>query len=279
MSDIDFSEIFNRIPLLANSTPDDYEITPLTGLTNLNFRLHNARYDYVLRIPRAETNETINRKVEASNIDRAIQLGLAPRLLWGDDNGLSLTRCITHSRALTQSDLRNRKQCSKLLDQVARLHKAEPGFEGRTDLRALLMHYSGVIPNAEDNRLTGCFEKALDLYQMVKPEDQTYVPSHNDLVLENLLVDQQQRLWMIDWEYSSMSSPYWDLATICNVGRLTQQEASWLLSQYCKQAFQLDIDLLYRYQYMLQVLTVGWLLTYSPASIEVELDWLNKLEV
>lgn len=278
MIEIDFSEIFGRIPLLKHSAPDDFEITPLTGLTNLNFRLLNTQHDYVLRVPRAQTSEAIDRKAEAFNVDRVMQLGLAPKQLWRDDTGLSLTRCITRSRALTESDMRDERLVSQLVDQLAVLHKAEPRFEGRTDLRALLVHYSISISADENPELAACFEKAIRHCLTIEQEDRISVPSHNDLVFENLLIDQHDRLWIIDWEYSGMSSPYWDLATLCNVARFDRAQTHELMNRYNKQVMELDIDHLRRYQYMLQVLTIGWLLAYSTEAIENEINWLNSLD-
>lgn len=278
MNDIDFRGIFEHIPLLKHNAPEDFEITALTGLTNLNFRLLNAQHDYVLRVPRAQTCDTIDRKAEAFNVDRVMQLKLAPKLLWRDDTGLSLTCCITRSRALTESDMRDERIVSLLVDQLAVLHKTEPEFEGRTDLRALLSRYLYFISSDENPELVACFEKALRLCRTLEQEDWPGVPSHNDLVLENLLIDQHDRLWMIDWEYSGMSSPYWDLATLCNVGRLTPAQTHELLNRYSQQVMALDFDHLRGYQYMLQVLTIGWLATYSTEAIEKEINWLNCLE-
>lgn len=278
MIESDFRAIFSRIPLLETMSPDDFEIKPLSGLTNLNFRLLNENHDYVLRIPRAQTNHMINRNAEAFNVDQVIQIDLAPDLLWRDDSGLSLTRCITRSRALTTADMQDDAVLSLLLDRLAVLHNSELTFRGNNDLAALISRYFNLMPNDRNLKLVGYFEKALSFNQ-VFAENEPKVPSHNDLVLENLLLDHRDRLWMIDWEYSGMSSPYWDIATLCNTARLGPKQTRRLLNGYNKQVIELNFDQLRRFQYMLQVLTIGWLAAFTSESIEIELGWLNQLDV
>lgn len=278
MMEFDFRVIFSKIPLLKTMSPDDFEIKPLSGLTNLNFHLLNERHDYVLRIPRAQTNHMLNRKAEAFNVDQVIQIGLAPNLLWCDDSGLSLTRCITQSRALTTTDMQDEVVLSLLLDRLAVLQCSELTFRGETDLAALISRYFNLVPIDRNLELAVYFEKALSFNQAFA-ENERKVPSHNDLVLENLLLDHRGRLWMIDWEYSGMSSPYWDIATLCNTARLAPKQTRRLLNGYSKQVIELNFDHLRRYQYMLQVLSIGWLIAFTTESIEIELDWLNQLGV
>ncbi len=274
----DFTEVFSRIPFLKTCSPDDFEIKPLPGLTNFNFRLSNANLDYVLRIPRAQTNHIINRRNEAFNVDRAIQLGLAPNLLWRDDSGLSLTGCIKGAKTLTTGQLQNGDLLPLLVDRLSLLHNATLTFKGRIDLPALLRRYFNLMSVDQNMKLNACYKKALAIHQAIETKDLRIVPSHNDLVLENLLMDHCGQLWMIDWEYSAMTSPYWDLATICNAGRLNPIQSRQLLERYNRQVTELKFGCLRRFQYMLQVLTLSWLLVFSPQGFEKEYSWLKKLE-
>jgi thiamine kinase-like enzyme len=279
VKDIDFVDIFGRVPLLRHLAPYDFEITPLAGLTNFNFRLLNAHHDFVLRIPGKQTCQSIDRKAEAFNLDRAVRIGLSPELLWKNDAGLSLTQCITSSRTMTEADFQDETLVSLLLDRLIRLHDSDLSFVGKTRLSALLTDYSRLIPAARHIELAAYFEKALGFCREYETIGQRIVPSHNDLVLENLLIDQNEELWMIDWEYSAMSSPYWDLATLCNAARLDTNSTREFLNRYNQQLFKLEFEQLRRYQYMLQVLTIAWLLVFSSEAIEDEITWLNQIDV
>ena len=47
---------------------------------------------------------------------------------------------------------------------------------------------------------------------------------HIDLVPENFIESPQGRLYLIDWEYSSMNDPMWDLAALFLESEFTKQE-------------------------------------------------------
>ena len=55
---------------------------------------------------------------------------------------------------------------------------------------------------------------------------------HIDLVPENFIESPQGRLYLIDWEYSSMNDPMWDLAALFLESEFTRQEEEAFLSHY-----------------------------------------------
>lgn len=279
MSEVDFNAVFKHIPLLQDLSPDDFEITALAGLTNQNFRLLQAEHDYLLRIPAVPTNRMINRQAEAFNVAQLRQLGLAPEPLWRDDHGLSLTRFITGARVLTAADLLNDSILSLLAGRIAVLHTAELKLHGQIDLLALLSRYFDMMPANCRAEYADAFEAARRIMSLsIQANDQRMVASHNDLVLDNLLIDDSGQLYFIDWEYAAMASPYWDLAIVCNSARLGPGCCRQLLHAYHQAAFALSFQHLRDYQWMLQVLTIGWMACFSPQALPAEIDWLHQLE-
>ena len=63
----DLAWAFSHIPQLAGFDHANTTVTLLPGLSNRNYRLQHADQDWVLRIPRAGTNELIDREAEAHN--------------------------------------------------------------------------------------------------------------------------------------------------------------------------------------------------------------------
>jgi len=55
---------------------------------------------------------------------------------------------------------------------------------------------------------------------------------HIDLVPENFIESPQGRLYLIDWEYSSMNDPMWDLAALFLESEFTHQEEEAFLYRY-----------------------------------------------
>ena len=248
---------FQRVDALADFAPADFEITPLPGYTNLNFRLVNDDQDWVLRIPRAATNAHIDRDAEAFNQALAAELGIAPLPRWCDGDGLSLTPTIRHTRKLEPADLVTDDGIERFALTLRGLHRGDFRFRGRIDLNALLERYFALLDERQRAIFANRMSAARQLLPLVDDRDCAYVPSHNDLVLENLLLG-NGRLWLIDWEFSAMASPYWDLATLCNAANLDYAQSRALLLAYCADGVAMEESLLFDYRNLLKLLTDIW---------------------
>ncbi len=250
--------LFARIPLLEKETPADFTITPLPGYTNRNFRLHNRQQDWVLRIPQPETDRFIDREAEALNQTLASDLGIAPQPSWRDASGLTLTPTLASSRSLTSADFSDETTLRSIVATLRELHCSGVRFEGRVDLASLLSRYYSMLSQPLQHEYRHRIRAARELIPLLQDRDRDYVPSHNDLVLENLLLG-QDGLWLIDWEFSAMASPYWDLATLCNSAGLDYRQSVQLLSIYCADGAQMEESLLFDYRNLLQLLGDCWM--------------------
>jgi len=221
-------QVFSRASVLAGFCAEDFTITPLTGYTNQNFRLYNHRHDWVLRIPRAKTDSFIDRDAEAHNQTLANQLQIAPQVSWRDREGITLTPTLSTSRELCAADFGNDTMLKIIIEPIQRLHRSGLSFRGRVNLQQLLSNHFAMLSGSDQQRLGPRLQQAERVLQLLQTRDQVYVASHNDLVLDNLMFD-NTRLWLIDWEYSAMASPYWDLATLCNSANLDPTQSQRLL--------------------------------------------------
>ena len=270
--------VFKRIPLLQSFEPEDFDINQLAGFTNYNFRLRYQHHDWILRIPKSETNRFINRSFEARNVEAVIRLGLAPEIIWRDDTGLSLATCCSQARTFGLEDMRNESTLTSLVNCLARLHQQDFEFYGEINLPELITRHFELVPEHFMSALKPCLQTANRKLSVIGNIDGHKVPSHNDLVLENLLIQSDRRIWIIDWEYSATTSPYWDLATLCNSARFDAKQNRHLLEHYRQQAFDLSPVILRDYQYVLQFLTVCWMATFSDQQLSAELAWLEQVE-
>jgi thiamine kinase-like enzyme len=247
---IDLSQAFSSIPILHGYDVDDFTISHLPGYTNCNYRLYNQRFDWVLRIPRPATNGFIDRDAEAHNQAMAQQLGLAPRVAWRDASGLSLTPTLANSRNLCTTDFVGDDIFRLCVDSLQRLHRSGLRFRGRVSLVDLLHRHFDLVPRADQQRFSERLSRAEDLIVNLDDTDHDCVASHNDLVLGNLLLD-DSGLCLIDWEYSAMASPYWDLATLCNEAQLDRQQSKRLLQAYCVGGATMRESTLFEYRELL----------------------------
>jgi len=250
--------LFARIPPLAGRSPGEFTITPLPGYTNRNLRLHDSEQDWVLRVPRERTNRFVDRAAEAHNLTLACDLGIAPRPAWRDASGLMLTPTLARSHNPSALDFSIGAGLESLLEPVRRLHRSRPAFRGRVDLAELLNRYYAMLDEPLQSRYRHRLRAAQELLPLLADRDHEHVPSHNDLVLENLLLD-DGRVWLIDWEFSSLASPYWDLATLCNAADLDYAQSVELLRVYCAGRPQMEESLLFDYRNLLQLLSDCWM--------------------
>lgn len=253
---------FRRIPLLAELTPADFKVSLLRGYTNWNYRIEDGARDWIVRIPRAETNAHIDRAAEAHNQSIASELGLAPQCLWRDASGLSLTPTISGGREICPPDLSSPAITARIVASLQLLHRSHRTFNSVIDLPALLERYFSLLTGARQQQLAPRFEQAQISLEALKSRDRAAVPSHNDLVLENLLLD-GERLWLIDWEYSAMASPYWDLATLCNEAGLDAAQSAKLLHTYCAAGTPMEESTLSSYRQLLQLLSDCWMAAFA----------------
>ena len=262
MSQAEIEEVFSRLPPLTDFAPEDFEITPLAGLTNHNFRLQNSAHDWVMRIPKPETNRYIDREAEAHNQSLAFDLGIAPQASWRDSAGITLTPTLSSSRALHAADFDSDKLLPAILAPVQRLHRSRLRFRGQVNLNHLLRRFFEILSRADQQRLWPRMQQAERVLSLLEARDSLYVASHNDLVLDNLLLD-NKRIWLIDWEFSAMASPYWDLATLCNAANLDLQQSQRLLRVYCAGAPPMDESVLFDYRGLLRLLSDCWMAAFA----------------
>ena len=274
----DIDAVFRRIPLLQSFRVVDFKVSQLAGFTNYNFHLKSAAHDLVLRIPKKETNQFINRAFEADNVEATSQFGFTPEVLWRDESGLSLTKNCSLARPFNFDDMRNQSILISLIANIAHLHKSNIQFSGEIEIAELVTQYFSLIPESSVVKLNSHYESAQKKLSLIAKVDARKVPSHNDLVLGNLLIQPDHRIWIIDWEYSAPASPYWDLATLCNSARYDLEQNLFLLELYNAHDTGLDEQILRDYQIILQLLTVCWIAKFSSQQLDAELDWLLEIE-
>lgn len=278
MTDTDIARILAVIPMFSRASLAEINLKPLAGLSNTNFRIRYRHNDYILRIPKRETAQFIDRASEANNEDLVTGAGFAPEVLWRNQHGVSLSRYLGCCRTLTITDFNDDSIFGGLALCLRKLHTSKLEFKGRTDIAGLLNSYFERIGRQYKSALSASLEKAMDIHQAVDVDDGKRIPSHNDLVLDNILLGSDEKIWLIDWEYSALSSPYWDLATLCNSARLERQRCADLLQAYGGDSSALTVENLLGHGYLLQLLTVLWTIAHAESFVEAEMEWLKHLD-
>ena len=277
-----FASIIKEIPLLTDIPTSEIHIQQLAGLTNKNYRLSVADSQYVLRIPCKKTNENINRINESFNYELAEKLGIAPKLVWREvskedaPTGVCLVEYLDKSQEFSHEidEIEAEYQLLKnLASTISTLQKSQKSFEGIFDVSEIkqsLTQYFNLCTREQQVKLIDDYQQVQAILTTLQNRpnysrnSRKLVPSHVDLVLENILVEhnnhnsKNNKIWLIDWEYSAMASPFWDIATVCNSANLSDEASAYFLKQVILDSSEEDLDLLKKYQVIIKSLSACW---------------------
>ena len=211
-------EALNAINMFWHPDESEVEITRLGGLTNLVFRVDHAGEQYVLRIPGKGTEEYINRANEAQAARAAARAGVSPDVLHFDAaTGVMVTRLIDHAVTMTIENFRTIAGAPARAGEVFRkLHTSGAKFNFRFDLFSMIDDYLRIL-SGRDLTLPPGYHGALRESESVRTALAAHplplVACHCDPLCENFL-DVGRRMWLVDWEYSGMNDPMWDLGDL-----------------------------------------------------------------
>ncbi len=232
-------EAIARVPQLRGASPEELEPVRLGGLTNVVFHLQRNGEDFVLRIPGKGTETYIDRKVEAHNAKAAAAAGVGADVLFVDDaDGLMLLRHVagrTMSPATFQAD---DDAVERAGIAMARMHRSGETFRFRFELFAMIDDYLKVLeglPIALPEGYDQVVAEAEVIREAMAHGPQELAPCHCDPLCENF-IDDGQRMTIVDWEYSGMNEPTWDVGDLAVEAGLSAAQEKLLLEAYLGRA-------------------------------------------
>lgn len=227
--------IIATIPELAGRNLDGVQIEPLTSLTNRTCRVSTGSEDLVVRIAGRGTERYIDRRSEAQNTALAASIGVAPEVVHCDTAaGLMVTRLIAGGHSLDAAELREPETLIRSAGLLRRLHGSGLRFAGEMRLFPKLDQYMELTADNVLLREFGLIDlrrQADKVRRVLEARPVALVPSHVDPVPDNF-VAVGQRLYLVDWEYSAMAEPAWDLAGLALEAALDSDQEQLLLQTY-----------------------------------------------
>jgi thiamine kinase-like enzyme len=210
--------LFSAVPLLAARPATDWQARPLVSITNRNWRVTAGDADYVLRAAGASSQRYLSRAQEFHNAAIAAELGIAPALLYADAaTGVTLQPFLADAHALTPEDFAVPELARKIGVLLARLHRSGRTFQGAMHAFPIIDTYMRL---ASDDQLRHLRARAEPIRAAMEAHPVSLVPSHIDPNPANFLLRADGTLLLIDWEYSAMCDPAWDLAAVSMEGRM-----------------------------------------------------------
>jgi thiamine kinase-like enzyme len=267
------------------SSADTAEITRLGGLTNLVFKIEADGERTCLRIPGRGTAAYINRSVESVNARAAAAAGVSPSVLYFGEDGVMLTYFV--DGAVTMSPVLFRQRAGAV-ERAAlafrRLHENAPDFAFRFELFKMIDDYLGVLDRlgaALPEGYHAVVAEAGAVREALAANPAPLKPCHCDPLCENFL-DTGDRMWIVDWEYSGMNDPMWDLGDLSVEGGFDADMDRRLIDAYFgRQAKACDVGRMVIYKAMCDLLWTLWGLIQHANQNPAEDFWaysLNRFE-
>ena len=216
--------------------PNSCKISRLGGLTNLVHLVETKIGNFVVRIPGEGTEEYINREIEFINATAAWRAGISAKILWADDiTGIMVSRAIEESETMTPSLFKTRSGSVKRAGEAfAKLHNSGENFEFRFELFNMIDSYLRVLSTKDVKFPEGYHDivkAANPVKEALNAKPVKLAPCHCDPVCENFL-DDGKKMWIVDWEYSGMNDPLWDLGDLSVEASMNEEQESELLLSY-----------------------------------------------
>ena len=194
------------------------------GLTNHNLRVTTRTGDYVVRLTQSDAGLLgIDRDAEHANTRSAAEAGVGAQVVdYRPDLGM-LVITFLPGKALTNESIGAPGVIARAADAIRRLH-AGPRFSGDFDMftrqagyLALVREHGFSLPDGYD-AFAPQWER---VRRALAGRPTPTVPCNNDLLAGNF-IDDGQRVWLIDYEYSGNNDPAFELgntATECDLSR------------------------------------------------------------
>lgn len=227
-----------RIPLYQDMDLAGVTAERLGGLTNLVYRVRSPRGLDCLRIAGAGTEEYIDRAVEGHNAQLAATAGVSPEVLFFDPaDGLMLTTYIDGFETMTPETFPTKPgAATRAALAFKTLHGSGETFRFRFEVFAMIDDYLKVLDGKSGVLLPAGYhevvKQAEGLRDALNRDPVALAPCHCDPLCENFL-DDGQRMWIVDWEYSGMNDPFWDLGDLSVEAGFGPDQDREMMTAYC----------------------------------------------
>lgn len=200
------------------------------GITNRNFRVRFGETDHVLRLCGADTELLgIDREAEFAAAELAFEVGVGPAVTAFLPDEPALVTAFVDGIGLEPADVREDPgrvaRALHAVHEAGRVRAAFSPFRVAEAYRALTVQRGGPLPDAAGPALS-----AARIIEGALPPFAARL-CHNDLLPANLL-DDGERLWIIDWEYAGMGDPFFDLGNLSAMNGFGIEEDIELVTAY-----------------------------------------------
>ena len=157
------------------------------------------------------------------------------KILYNDfDRGI-LIREFHEGKEIVYSGIRRKENLISLGKEIKKVHEIKIDNVAINNFENLIENYRDILKNKIKNNWY--LDQGFKIFNYLSCGKEQIIFSHNDLNRQNILLN--KKYFFIDWEYASLNSPYFDLASIVSSYDLNDDEIGYLFNGYDKN-FLLD---------------------------------------
>lgn len=224
--------IKEKISSLLSQEEEVLSVEQLGGMTNQNYLVITTNKQYIVKFFGKGTEKLINRQDEKYNLELLKDLDLdVKNYLFDIEAGIKVNEYIESAITLDSTTIKTK--FDKIAPILQTIHSSGKELRGEFAPFEEIKKYESLIeekiPYANYEAVR---EEVFSLEKRLADLGVDRKSCHIDLVPENFIESPQGRLYLIDWEYSSMNDPMWDLAALFLESEFTHQEEEAFLSRY-----------------------------------------------
>ena len=224
--------IKEKISSLLSQEEEVLSVEQLGGMTNQNYLVITTNKQYIVKFFGKGTEKLINRQDEKYNLELLKDLDLdVKNYLFDIEAGIKVNEYIESAITLDSTSIKTK--FDKIAPILQTIHASGKELRGEFAPFEEIKKYESLIeekiPYANYEAVR---EEVFSLEKRLADLGVDRKSCHIDLVPENFIESPQGRLYLIDWEYSSMNDPMWDLAALFLESEFTRQEEETFLSHY-----------------------------------------------
>ena len=224
--------IKEKISSLLSEEEEVLSVEQLGGMTNQNYLVKTTNKQYIVKFFGKGTEKLINRQDEKYNLELLKDLNLdVKNYLFDIESGIKVNEYIDSATTLDSTSIKTK--FVKIAPILQTIHASGKELRGEfapfEEIKKYESLIEGNIPYANYEAVK---KEVFSLEKRLADLGVDRKSCHIDLVPENFIESPQGRMYLIDWEYSSMNDPMWDLAALFLESEFTNQEEEDFLTYY-----------------------------------------------
>ena len=201
------------------------------GMTNRSFIFTVNNKRYIMRIPGEGTDKLIDRREEYDVYQRVKKEPYTETILYlNPDNGYKISEFLENTR---NSDSNNVQDVKESMNVLRKFHSQNYQVNHTFGIWKQIDFYESLRKTASAYR---DYEEIKDRVLKLKPFIDDNVTKwslcHIDANYDNFLIDQNNNVFLIDWEYAGMQDPDLDIAMYAIYAGYTKEKIDQLINIY-----------------------------------------------